>query len=365
MKINNNKGAGLVLVILVMAILSILGAALLSLSSASARLIAQQNKIKQAYYLAKSGADAVATHLINNPKDDTLLASEISDDNDSHFSNGEFNVKVDNGASYQLNITGSGNVSGVEKSTTAVIRRLTVGELINKAIYTNAPLDITNMVVEGDIQSGGDIDYKTTGHNQYDTSKYDASPNSPVSMDTVTPDVLPPDYPVQNLVVSGGMVQISDSYKFNSITIEQNKTLEIIANNEVIDIVVDTVTAKGNINITAIGTGRVNLFVYTKFEVQTKGFINNDHPKYLYIYMQQGSIFDLQAGIEVKAYIIAPDADAVIQSEKSTIFGAIIADKLTKNGVNGPNGSVVFVPQEDDSEIDENLKAYTMLRWEE
>jgi hypothetical protein len=43
----------------------------------------------------------------------------------------------------------------------------------------------------------------------------------------------------------------------------------------------------------------------------------------------------------------------------------LIANKLTKNGVNGPNGSVVFVPQENSTEIDENLKAYKIIRWEE
>ena len=70
MKTNNEKGMVLVLVLVVMVVLSILGLALLSISSASAKTIAYQNKLKQAYYLAKSGADAIGAHLINNPKDE-------------------------------------------------------------------------------------------------------------------------------------------------------------------------------------------------------------------------------------------------------------------------------------------------------
>lgn len=364
MKIKNNKGMVLGLVIIVMAVLSILGLSLLSLAANNAKSIAYQNKVKQAYYLARSGADTVATHLVLNPKDDLLLLSKTSDEN-SHFSNGTFKVSVSNGDAYQMRIIGTGNVSGIEKSTTAVIRRLTVGELLDKAIYTNSSLDITGMVVEGDIQSGGNINYKTNGHGKYDTTKYTATANTPKYIDTVLPPIdTTPLYSPQNLVVSGN-VQISNSCRLNSIEINQNKTLEIIADDKVVDIVVNNLTAKGNITITATGSGRVNLFVVNKLEVQTKGHINNDAPQKLYIYMQEGSIFDMQAGIVVKAYIIAPDADAVVQSEKSTIYGAIIANKLTKNGTNGPNGSVVFVPQNNSSEIDDNLKAYTIIRWEE
>ncbi len=363
MSTKNNKGMVLGLVIIVMAVLSILGVTLLSLSLASAKLTSHQNKVKQAYYLAKSGADAVSTHLIANPKDDALLLNETSDDN-SHFTNGKFKVNVTNGASNQIRITGTGEVSGLEKSTTAVIRRLTAGELLDKAVYTNSPLDITGMVVDGDIQSGGSINYKTNGHGAFDTSTYSSLSNSPKYIDTLLPPSTPL-YSPENLTVSGGNVQISSSSKLKSINIEQNNTLEIIANDKLVDIVVETLTAKGDIKITTTGTGRVNLFVISKMEVQTKGHINSDDPNDLYIYMQEESTFDMQAGIVVKAYIIAPDASAIIQSEKSTIYGALIANKLTKNDNTGPNGSVVYVAPENSSEIDFNLKAYKILRWED
>jgi type II secretory pathway pseudopilin PulG len=364
MKNKNNKGMVLGLVIIVMAVLSILGLSLITLAVSNTKVIAYQNKTKQAYYLARSGADSVATYLIANPKDDVMLLSKTSEDN-LHFTNGTFKVSVISLDANTMRITGKGNVSGTEKSTSAVISRQTVGELLDKAIYTNSDLDITGMVVEGDIQSGGNINYKTNGHGAYDTANYSAVSNTPKYIDTVLPPSgTTPLYTPQDLVVSGN-VQISSSCKLNSIEINQNKTLEIKADDKVVDIVVNNLTAKGNITITATGTGRVNLFVVNKFEVQTKGHINNNDPKNLYIYMQEGSVFHMQAGIVVKAYIIAPDADAVIQSEKSTIYGALIANKLTKNGVNGPNGSVVFVPQENSTEIDENLKAYKIIRWEE
>ena len=99
-------------------------------------------------------------------------------------------------------------------------------------------------------------------------------------------------------------------------------------------------------------------------EVQTKGFINNTAPKNLFIYMQKDSIFRMQANITTNAYIIAPDAYVEVQSNQSTIYGAVIAKKLTKNGSNGPNGSVVFVPQDNTSIVDPNIKAYTILKWE-
>ena len=358
MKKYNEKGMVLVLVLVVMVVLSILGLALLSISSASAKMIAYQNKSKQAYYLAKSGADAIATYLINNSKDDTLLlALKISDYSSIDTSSKKLNVKVENGSSNQLRITGIGNVADIEKSTTVIIRRLTVGELLNKAIYTNATIDITGMLVEGDIQSGGDISIKKAGNRKYDLSLYKPLDNVPIFMDMVTPPTSDtPLYFPQKLTVDTTQ-RIFNSCKLEEILINNGGTLEIVANNN-IDIVVDRVIGKGNITIE--GEGRVNLYVIDLFDIQTNGNINNNDPNALYIYMQENSTFNLQAGIEVYAYIIAPDAKAVIQSDKSSIYGSLIADELVGNG-----GAVYFVKPSNTSEIDESLKAYKILRWEE
>lgn len=356
------KGMALGLVIIIMAVLSILGVALLSLSVASANSIAYQDKSKQAYYLARSGADAVSTHLIRNPADVKDIFAKTSENN-THFDNGNFKVKVEENGNL-INVTGTGNVSGVEKSTTAVITRLTIGEMIDKAIYSNSPLDISGMKVEGDIQSGGNINFKTNGSHAYDTKKNSALSNNPKHIETTFPPNLNY-YSNKDLKVLGPTIEIKDSYKFDSITIEQNKTLKIIANDEVVNIVVNTLEAKGNINIETTGKGRVNIFVITRMEVKTKGNINNDDPNKLSIYMQKGSVFDMQANIKVFAYVIAPEADAVIQSNQSTIYGALIANTLTKNESNGANGSVVYVPPKGSSEFDPNMKAYKMLRWEE
>jgi len=354
----NRKGMALVLVIIVMAVLSILGAALFSLSVASAKSTAYQDKSKQAYYLARSGADAVSTHLIRNPDDDKLLLTKTSDDN-SHFANGTFKVEVTGGANL-INITGTGNVSDVEKSTTAVIARLTKGEMIDKAVYTNSNLDITGMRVEGNIQSGGNINYKTNGSNAF---KGGALANSYKYIETVLPPATPP-YTSQDLNVTGA-VEINSSCKLNSITIDQNKTLKIVADNKIVNIVVNSIVGNGNIVIEAAGTGRVNLFVIGIMDVQTKGNINNDDPNKLYIYMQEGSTFKMQANIKVFAYIIAPQASAIVQSNQSTIYGALIANTLTKNGSQGANGTIVFVPTTNSEKYDENLKAYKVLKWEE
>lgn len=363
MKKAKSKGAGLLLVVIIFSVLAILSAALLGMSVANAKNIAYQNKSKQAYYIARSGADAVGTYIINNPTEDTSLISQMSDDNTTFFENGTFNVSIKSNGANQISITGTGMVGGVTKTTTQVLRRMTLGELIDKAIYTDAPLDIGNMKVEGDIQSAGTIDYRTKGNNKYDDTKYKALPNTPKYIDTLLPSAMPPMYPGSDLTVTSDL-SINSSYRFNSIEIGQNKTLEIVADNKEINIVVDNLVAKGNIKITASGSGKVNLFVNNLMEVQTKGYINNKHPKNLYIYMQENSTFRMRANITTNAYIIAPDAYVEIQSEKSTVNGAIIAKELTKNGNNGPNGGVVFVPPENSSMIDTNIKAYTVLKWE-
>lgn len=89
MYIKNEKGATLPLVLMVMVVLMILGTILLFLSVTEARQVAREEKNMQAYYIARSGADAIAKHIINN-KDEATNLINAPESNPVYLVNGEF-----------------------------------------------------------------------------------------------------------------------------------------------------------------------------------------------------------------------------------------------------------------------------------
>ncbi|NJD01350.1 MAG: hypothetical protein FIA99_01835 [Ruminiclostridium sp.] len=371
-KIKSENGFSLVITILVMAVLTILSVILLSLSLSETTLAAHQSNKKQAYYLARSGAETVATYIIKNANKDIDLFDRTSNMNSS-LSNGEFNVQVEGLATgpsvYNILVRGTATVNNVQNTAAVLLYRKTLQEIGYNAIYSGEALNINNMKVIGDVQSGGTIEYRTSGSNAYDDT---AVPNSPLYIELPEfPN--PPAYTdeggntVTNLIVQNqDTVTITQSCRLDSITIDQQGKIIIeAAAGEIIDIVVNTITINNILEINAGDGGGVRLFVNTLMNIQTQGLINNTYPKQLHIYLADGSVFDMQANIILNGYITGPHADVIIQSDQSTVNGYIIANSVTKNGpgTGGANGAVNFIPENDPEEIPEYMKAYKMVEW--
>jgi Tfp pilus assembly protein PilX len=66
--LRNKKGSALTLVMFVMVLLTILGLTLLTVSLAEAKAAIRQEKKVQAYFIAKSGADAYAKAYMDAPE---------------------------------------------------------------------------------------------------------------------------------------------------------------------------------------------------------------------------------------------------------------------------------------------------------
>lgn len=89
---SNERGAALVTVLIVMLIALILGMALLQTALSDITQAARQEKKTTAYYLARSGADAVASYLMENP--DELPAVINYGPDEVYLDNGKFVVTV-------------------------------------------------------------------------------------------------------------------------------------------------------------------------------------------------------------------------------------------------------------------------------
>jgi type II secretory pathway pseudopilin PulG len=334
------KGMTLVMVIIVMAVLSILGAALLGISVSETKFTANQDKRMQAYYLAKSGVDTIATHILRNPKGVQALVNAPESDVNNQLPNGSFKVDVINsGVANEIKVKGTGLVSGTQNTSTVVMKSLSLSEILDKAIYTNASMDITGMKVNGDIQSGGTIQYSSNGSNKYNDTAY---PNSIRTIDFVAP--FPP-AGTDNLVIKNQIVTLSSSGSYNSIEVGQKGILRIRTNGNNISIALNTLVINNRLEIDNTGGGSVSIYVNNNMKVTTQGLINNKEPRSLFIYLKAGSTFEIQANMVLNAYIIGPEATVQIQSNGSTINGAVFSNVVRKNATGaGPNGTVNFVP---------------------
>jgi hypothetical protein len=97
----NNKGSTLVMLVLILAILSVLGTSLLSISVNENKLAIKEHDYQQAYYIARAGAEATAKYLSNNHIGIASLNSLIStsqtdltDKDATDFGGGNFKVSL-------------------------------------------------------------------------------------------------------------------------------------------------------------------------------------------------------------------------------------------------------------------------------
>ena len=73
------KGSALITVLIVMGVLTVLGAALMHYSMTDNLQVFNDEKRMQAHYLARSGAEAVADYIMKNPENaDELLGRKLS-----------------------------------------------------------------------------------------------------------------------------------------------------------------------------------------------------------------------------------------------------------------------------------------------
>lgn len=168
--ISGEKGLALPLVIIVMVVLFILGTALLQYATTEAVQVAQSEKRMQAYYLARSGAEAMAEHLIEDP---SLVSQYIGETGVGSIPNsgGDFTVLVEEDADGNIRIVSTGSVddSNERLVLTLQLEGADLEGIFNSAIYSNpaegTQLDISSFqAITGDIRSTTSINYHQHDH---------------------------------------------------------------------------------------------------------------------------------------------------------------------------------------------------------
>lgn len=148
--LKNNQGSTLVMVILIIAVLSILGIAVLNASINDNRYAIKEHDYQQAYYIARAGAEATAVYLSDFSMSTTALAPYISDPNgnfnnktETRFGGGYFKVSLFNteNKSNQKIIRSEGYYNGLTKT---VYYSIIKGSIFNSAIISRNKINIEN-----------------------------------------------------------------------------------------------------------------------------------------------------------------------------------------------------------------------------
>lgn len=329
--LKNERGAALPTVFILSMALIILGASLFTVSLGQASRTIVQEKREQAFYIAKSGADAIAAYIIDNYRVTALTDTAITNLNNQYlnqdipFGNGAFRAKVsrDPSDSNVIVIESTGTVDNVANRTA-----LTLGPdgpiiNLNHAILSKGKITVKGSTVVnygGDVAAVGDIEGIT--EDALKGGKLEPKYTGEFPPEIPFPSVSDPEVSL----IPGMTITKSANYgNYNGggfdIRVEDGKDIHIIFNQFKIN---------GIINITGNGTGAVHIYAN---EINSVGsFIINNLDKKVVILYAQGSI-DLEGSFGLNGVLLyAPNSSFTHGEGSVSITGAMITNDLGLSG---------------------------------
>lgn len=326
----NKKGMAMPLVLMTLLVLSLLGVSLLQYSVADNKQVAMDKQQMQSFYLARSGADAVAQHILDNPGQ---AASLISAGKSSPVSLGEgnFDVLVYGDPGSEILIQATGTVNGVSQKATLSIVKLNLFDVALAAndinISGNAARIYGNVVYKNTISVASGVI----------PSPWTATQNQDLFY---PPATFPSDLGLSLIPVAGSMV--FSGRQTENITFNSHGTLiEMKNNNHELNVdlgssthedrilKVDTFTLNGG-NLTLRGKGRLLLYV-NRFEGGGNFKIAPGSDATIVVFVKAGGSFNMNGTPEFRGVIYAPDASVDLRGNVS-FTGSIVANSITGVG---------------------------------
>lgn len=323
--IKNEKGAALVMTLVVLVVMSILAVAFITVSASEYKFsVVEENKVK-AYYVARSGADAVAAAIIDNEGGTGISVQDLA----VGASLPAFEVVIpgmDDTAMVTVTresadfinieaVSTVGSVTGVSNKASLSLARTAGSEGVN----------LRDVFVVEDTDGDGYI-------------YGDGLPR-------VIFDLEEDDFDEQKF--SGG--PITGDMTIKLIETKNNDTIEFVTNDEDITVYCRRIDNKGDITIT--GTGKVYIFVEEFADISTKTFIGAD-PTQLLIFVRDGAIINFQPNTTMYGFIYAPYAAVLNFQPNNILHGGIVGPYENKPGNVDlspfvPGSSIVGVGEKD------------------
>lgn len=334
--IKGQKGMALPIVLVSMFVLTLLGVALLQYGVSDAVQVSKDQQRMQAYYLARSGADAVAQHILNNP---SQAAPLISADKSSPvvLGNGTFEVLVYGNPNSEVLIESVG----------------TVGNVTQKAVLSVVKMSLFDVALAGNSINISGNSARIYGNVVYRNSISVASSVIPsgwsATQDTTLsypPATFPSDAGLALIPVNGNMV--FSGHQTENITVDSRGSLiHLNNNNHTLNIYlgsstyqdrvlkVSTVRLNGG-KIILHGKGRLLLYVDT-FEGGGNFQTSPGSDASIMTFVSNGGTFNMNGTPEYTGGIYAPQATVNLQGNVS-YTGSIVADSI----LGGGNATVTY-----------------------
>jgi len=358
---NNNEGATLIVVLLVMVVSMILMTSLLSLSLSDTVMAVNQEKNLQAEYIAKAGVDIVAHDIISNPDNYTSekLPKTISN---TVIGEGSFSAEV-RMESNDIFIESEGKVDDSNQTVFLNLGKASFKDIFNGIQQTGEDdLDIDSLDITYEDDSTVSIEANVDNLNKiHMSSDQESDPNIKASINNESPgDVVIPSHVASEGAISG-TTTISGDHYYTSIKTKNKDIITFDTNGLEQVIIVDEIDFTGpKSEVKIIGGGVLHLYILDEGIIQSGIDVNESNPALFFIYLKDGANLDLQAGGTATMYVFGPNATIQMNSSKTMIKGAVIGKILQKNSGggtnNGPHGKFHYIPLPDDYTGDGILK---------
>lgn len=272
-RINNQKGASLPLVLVTLLILSIFSLTAIFLSTSNFKSAKREEDRTKAYYISRTGSEAFANYIIRKPtaKNPAITIEELKEfvgkkSKPTSFGDGEFTIsvqEVDENSAYK--VTSVGTVNGVSETTSVIINPNELEFSVSSKIFRDRALFTSSEETQMQLNSLGSGYIK--GHNQekgpvhtfhneiqYNTPKdknrVEAKTGEDVKKMIKKEELIEPDFTTfrnlehltavskTEMVVENKYQTISKNKKLSRIQVRSEKTLEIDATKENIELIV-------------------------------------------------------------------------------------------------------------------------------
>ncbi len=339
MIIKEERGAALITVLLLIMLFVILSSVFVFAMTTEGIQAARYNHKTQAYYLARSGAEAVAASIVEEiVTPDYYITNPV----DGNFGNGTFEVNVTSNPN-EVIITSTGEVAGINDRV--IVRLVRTGAMaFNFGIKTKDTIELHNNseVHNGDVGTNLSYEDHVAEFGEIDEDKI-LHGNAYYGINADFPDFITPTGPLteNEFKVEDGprtLNQTDGPFFYNKIKVEGHSlTFNTgMDSNDMVVVVHGEFKVEGNGSIAVTGNGRLLLYAEKiKFE-NDAAFSNVNSGAQLLFFVSGGhgdtktgnnQSFKLENFSNFRGAVYAPNAIAKFENA-ITMTGSIVARRI-------------------------------------
>lgn len=334
-KLKDQKGMTMILTLIVIFVFTILGVALWQYSSSNTLQVQKAYKQRQAYYIARSGIEALSSHILKSPNTVALKNSLdlVMNTTSSPISIGEGFCRVTmNRIDNVINLKAVGTIDGESAVAELEIKeKVTTGfpsPVFKNVIFSDDSIALNGTVdvIGGTLEATGGV--KINGVTD-PTSIENSVKNYPK---IIYPSNL--SLTVQN-VPNGNTLLIDSNSLYKSITVEEDGILKFQLNGGDLKVVIDSLTVRGEVILN--GTGRLLLYV-KNLETLGNGeinLVNESQPITSFmVLMPDNGVFKVK---RFRGLLYGPGSSITLL-ENGSFRGALVGGKV----VNSHNTTIYY-----------------------